>query len=322
MPSTSSFHSLDPTVASTSSKRQRPVRPTGPVVYKNLKSLEQTYRHKEFVRLMKGNPSALKIWHNHKTYIKNPAIDLQEVFYAVSTSKDEDFNELLGKVCPSFESVREMYIPAEDFCGLDVLEPGFVFDAVEGHKRIITHCLPHISKGKALRENGLGTSTALEVFVPLFQPLLTQKGRCSSVVKGDDALYLEYIGLLADIVTEGSPISRYYFLGFKARRLQSNFVVKTVIRANKTPKRDKKSKKFDDALTEQEEVQVYNLVCEKLAIELSKTGKGRDIDKCRQEVGRRFTDDTKLSRRSDVYVKYVKNYLSTHRVYSESTIIL
>ena len=111
----------------------------------------------------------------------------------------------------SLKSIREIYLPPENFCGLDILEQGFVFDALGGHKRIITHCLSHITKGEALRKNGLGTSTALETFIPLFQPLLAQKGRCSGVVKRDDALYLEYIGLLADLVTDGPPISRFYF---------------------------------------------------------------------------------------------------------------
>lgn len=99
------------------------------MVYKNLISPKKTFTHKEFVGLMKENPSALKIWHNHEIRLKKPATDLQEVFYAVSTSstskddtsKDENLYELLGKFYPSFESVREMSIPSDAFCGLDVL---------------------------------------------------------------------------------------------------------------------------------------------------------------------------------------------------------
>ena len=110
MIATSSFRRLDPIIASTSPKR--PFRPTGPVKYKNLQDLKQkTCSHKEFVGLMKGKTSSLKMWHDHKTAITDLQNDPQEVLYAVSTSKDEDFNELLGKVCPSFESVREMFVP-------------------------------------------------------------------------------------------------------------------------------------------------------------------------------------------------------------------
>lgn len=78
-----------------------------------------------------------------------------------------------------------------------------------------------------LRENGVGTLTTLEVFVPLFQSLLEQKGKCSGIVEEDNALYLEYIGLMSDIAIVGvTPTSRYYFLGFKARRLKSDFLEK------------------------------------------------------------------------------------------------
>ncbi len=55
---------------------------------------------------------------------------------------------------------------------------------------------------------------------------------------------------------------------------------------------------------------------------MSETGRGRDIEECRQEAGRGFADGKKPSRHSDVYVKYANNYLSTHRVYSESTLTL
>ena len=205
----------------------------------------------------------------------------------------------------------------EDFRGLDILEPDFVFDAVTGHKRIINHCLSHILKGEALRKNGVGTPTALEVFGPLFQPLLREKGRCSAIVTGDDALYLDYIGLLANIVTDGSAISRYYFLGFRARRLQSNLFLKTIFRMNNKPKRDKKSKKLDD---EQEEIQVYKLVCKELAIELSKNGK--DIEDCRKESRDSFTDTTKPSKRSKLYVEEATGLLFKNRVYLESTLTL
>lgn len=317
-----------PIVAS-SSRRERPPRPTGPVVYKNLISPKNTFTHKEFVGLMKDNPTALKIWHNHRTRLKNSATDLQEVFYAVSTSstskddtfKDESLYELLGKFYPSFESVREMSIPSDTFCGLDVMEEGFVFNGEEGRQRIVEHCLSHSSKGEALKENGLGTFAALEVFVPLFQTLLARKGRCSGIVKGDKALYLEYIGLMPDIaVTDATPTSRYYFLGFRAKRLEPDCFYKTIKRKNKKPKRDKVSKKLDDALTNKEELQVYNLVCEQMAIELTKDGK--DIEKSRQQACRFFTDETKNSKRSDLYVETAQEYLSTHRVYSKSELRL
>ena len=320
MPSTSSFSSFDPTIASTSSKR--PPRPTGPIIYKHLRNLEESFTHKDFIKLMKGKTSNLKVWHNHKRFISDLQNDPQEVLYALSASKDENFDELLNKVHSSHESIREMYIPPENFCGLDILEQGFVFDALGGHKRIITHCLSHSTKGEALRKNGLGTSTALEVFIPLFQPLLAQKGRCSGVIKGDEYLYLEYIGLLSDIVIDGPPISRFYFLGFKARRLRPKCFEKTIIRKNKKPKRVKKSQKFDDALTDKEELQVYNLVSEAMAIQLSKNGKGKDIKECRQEARGLFTDETKFSGRSDFYVEYAKEFLSKERVYSESTLPL
>ena len=188
--------------------------------------------------------------------------------YALSASNEENFEneKLLHEIYTSPESIREMSIPSEDFCGLNILEPGFVFDDVGGHKRIITHCLAHPSKREVLKRNGLGTSTALEVFKPLFQPLLEQKGRCSGIVKGDDALILEYIGLLDDILIDGSPSSRFYFLGFKARRFTSDLFETTMVRKNKKPKRVKKSKKFNDALTDKEELHIYNLVFEELAI--------------------------------------------------------
>ena len=63
-------------------------------------------------------------------------------------------------------------------------------------------------------------------------------------------------------------------------------------------------------------------MCEELAIELSKTGRGRDIEECRQEARHRFTDETKHSKRSDFYVDYAKKFLSKERVYSESTLTL
>ena len=169
---TFSFRSLDSTTASTSSNR--PPRPTGPVIYKHLRDRNETYTHKEFIKLMRGKASGLKLWHNHKIFLSDPENDTQEVLYALSASNEENFEneKLLHEIYTSRESIREMSIPSEDFCGLDILEPGFVFDDVEGHKRIITHCLAHPSKGEMLKRNGLDTSTALEVFKPLFQLLL------------------------------------------------------------------------------------------------------------------------------------------------------
>ena len=56
-----------------------------------------------------------------------------------------------------------------------------------------------------------------------------------------------------------------------------------------------------------------------MAIELSKENKDeKNIEKYRQQARGLFTDETKRSKRSEAYVKYVKEYLSTHRVYSES----
>ncbi len=320
MMSTFPFLRFNPPITSASLKRQRPVRPTGPVVYKSLESPERTYTHKEFVGLMRGTPSGFKIWHNHKTPTKNPATDIQEVFYAVSTSKDDNFNELLGKIYPSFDSVREMSVPPPNFCGLDVLEPGFVFNGEEGRQRIVDHCLSQPTKGEVLIENGLGNWAALEIFVSLFQTLLEQRGRCSGIVKGNQDLYLDYIGLMSDVATSDvTPNSRYYFLGFKARRLDSDLFAKAIIRADKTPKRDKKSRKFDDALTEREEAQVYNLVCKELAVELSKMNEDEtNLEKYKQQASDACTDTTSRSKRSSLYVEYAKNYLSAHRVYSES----
>ena len=322
MLSTSSFRSLDPTTASTFSNR--PPRSTGPVIYKHLRDRNETYTHREFIKLMKGKTSGLKLWHNHKIFLSDPENDTQEIVYALSASNEKNFEneKLLHEIYTSREFIREMSIPSEDFCGLDILEPGFVFDDVGGHKRIVTHCVAHPSKGEVLKKNGLDTSTALEVFKPLFQPLLEQKGRCSGIVKGDDSLFLEYIGLLDDILIDGSPSSRFYFLGFKARRLTSDLFVTTMVRKNTNPKRVKKSKKFKDALTDKEELQIYNLVSEELAIELSKDGSGRNLEDCRQKARDLFTDDTKPSGRSDSYIKYASEYLFKKRVYSKSTLTL
>ena len=95
-----------------------------------------------------------------------------------------------------------------------------------------------------------------------------------------------------------------------------------MVRKNKKPKRVKKSRKFNDALTDKEKLQIYNLVCEKLTIQLSKDGLGRDIEDCRQEARDRFTDETKASGRSDFYVEYAYEYLFKKRVYSKSTVTL
>ncbi len=227
---------------------------TGPVIYKHLQDRNETYTHKGFIKLMKGKTSGLKLWHNYKIVLSDLENDTQEVLYPLSGSNDENFQneKLLNEIYTPRKSIREMSIPSEDFCGLDILEPGFVFDDVGGHQRIITYCLAHPSKGEVLKKNGLGTSTVLEVFKPLFQPLLEQKGRCSGIIKGDDALFFEYIGLLDDILIDGSHSSRFPFLGFKARRLTSDLFEKTMVRKNKKPKRVKKSKRFNDALTDKE----------------------------------------------------------------------
>ena len=86
MPLTSSFSSLNPTIASTSSKKS--ARPTGPIIYKHLRNQNETYTDKEFIKLMKGKPSGLQIWHNHKTFISDRQNDPQEVLYALSAFKD------------------------------------------------------------------------------------------------------------------------------------------------------------------------------------------------------------------------------------------
>ena len=235
MTSPSSFRSFEPPMASTSSKRQKPLRPIGPIRYKNLKNPQEVYTHKEFVQVMRKKTSALRMWHDHKSFVQNPTTDTQEVLYALSDSKNDNVDELIRQLYPSFASIREMYIPSDTFCGLDFLEPGFVFDGEKGHQRIIDHCLSDSTKGKVLRKNGLGTPAALEVFISLFQSLLEQRGRCSAIVEGENALYLEFLGVMADIATDVAPVSRYYFVGFRARRLQPKLFLKTISRKNKKP---------------------------------------------------------------------------------------
>ena len=77
---------------------------------------------------------------------------------------------------------------------------------------------------------------------------------------------------------------------------------------------------MDDALTNKEELQVYNLVCEQRAIKLNKDGK--NIEESRQQACRFFTDETKSSKRSDLYVETAQEHLFTHRVYSKSELRL
>ena len=214
----------------------------------------------------------------------------------------------LVKFTPRLILFERCLSPPPNFCGLDVLEPGFVFNGEEGRQRIVDHCLSQPTKGEVLIENGLGNWAALEIFVSLFQTLLEQRGRCSGIVKGNQDLYLDYIGLMSDVATSDvTPNSRYYFLGFKARRLDSDLFAKAIIRADKTPKRDKKSRKFDDALTEREEAQVYNLVCKELAVELSKMNEDEtNLEKYKQQASDACTDTTSRSKRSSLYVEYAK----------------
>ncbi len=69
-------------------------------------------------------------------------------------------------------------------------------------------------------------------------------------------------------------------------------------------------------------MQIYNLVCDELAIELSKDVKGKNIKECRHKACGLFTDATKPSGRSDSYAKYAYEYLFKKRVYSKSTLTL